>query len=265
MTKRTETPAEIEAAARTIDPNCVRRGNEWLMRDPNGASGKRRSLSINRTTGVWKDFGGTAKGSSAATLLTHYKALLPAGATPTRSRASNTPVAALAAASKASPFWPKAPTNNIPDLLPLRGYGHTMTWAYKNVEGRNVMLVARFDGSEGKTIRPFRWNNGWEAGDPAGLLPLFQLDQMAARTEAPLMVVEGEKTAEAAQAIFPDHVCTTSAHGAASASKTDWSAVKGRAVTIWPDNDAPGMAYAQEVAQLAYEAGALSVRIVEVP
>lgn len=127
------------------------------------------------------------------------------------------------------------------------------------------MLVARFDGPEGKTIRPYRWNNGWEAGDPAGLLPLFGLDQIAALTEDPVLVVEGEKAAEAAQAIFLDHVCTTSSHGAEAAKKTDWSTMKGRAVTIWPDHDQPGQGYAQNVAKLAYEAGASSVRIVDIP
>lgn len=48
-------------------------------------------------------------------------------------------------------------------------------------------------------------------------------------------------------------------------AKTDWSAVKGKAVIIWPDADEPGIKYAMSVARLCKEAGAASVRIVEVP
>lgn len=31
MRKQTETPDKIEAAARIIDPGCVRQGNNWVM------------------------------------------------------------------------------------------------------------------------------------------------------------------------------------------------------------------------------------------
>ena len=45
----------------------------------------------------------------------------------------------------------------------------------------------------------------------------------------------------------------------------DWSPLRGRAVTVWPDGDAAGTEYARQVAKLVTAAGALSVAIVAPP
>ena len=45
-------------------------------------------------------------------------------------------------------------------------------------------------------------------------------------------------------------------NGAQSPRKTDWSAVAGRDVVIWPDADEPGRSFARAVAKLAKDAGA---------
>ena len=85
------------------------------------------------------------------------------------------------------------------------------------------------------------------------------------RLDAPVLVVEGEKAADAVRNIFPDYVAVTSSGGARAAAKADWSPLAGRAVTIWPDADAPGRDYAAEAAQLIQQAGAATVAIVNVP
>ena len=86
-----------------------------------------------------------------------------------------------------------------------------------------------------------------------------------ARIEAPVLLVEGEKTADAAQELFADLVVVTSPGGSNAAGKADWSALKGRAVTIWPDADGAGAKYALQVATLLQDAGAAMVKIVELP
>jgi putative DNA primase/helicase len=53
----------------------------------------------------------------------------------------------------------------------------------------------------------------------------------------------------------------TSPNGSKSASKADWSPLRGRAVTIWPDADAAGLEYARTVAKCSAAAGATSVAI----
>src|SRR5262249_30426219 len=71
---------------------------------------------------------------------------------------------------------------------------------------------------------------------------------LASAPNSLLYVVEGEKAANAGAAIG---LCTTtSAHGAKSASKSDWSPLADRDVVILPDNDDAGRAYAAEVAEI---------------
>ena len=86
-----------------------------------------------------------------------------------------------------------------------------------------------------------------------------------ARPDAPILVCEGEKAAEAASKLFPDMVVTTPMHGAQSPHMTDWSPLEGRKMTVWPDADEAGAGFASHVARLAREAGAASVRIVQLP
>ncbi len=151
-------------------------------------------------------------------------------------------------------------------------------WVYRTAEGAPHYGLYRFDTPTGKQTRPYTYGRlvrptgngirdrtGWQWRFPTGLLSLYNLDQLTARPDAPVIVVEGEKAADAAAAIFPDHVATTSAKGSRSADKSDWSPLAGRTVTIWPDADEPGAAYASDVARLAQAAGAADVRIVAVP
>jgi len=56
-----------------------------------------------------------------------------------------------------------------------------------------------------------------------------------------VIVCEGEKAADAAIELFPDHVAVTSPHGSQGAEKADWSPLSRRDVTIWPDADEAGI------------------------
>lgn len=145
-------------------------------------------------------------------------------------------------------------------------------WKYRDAEGRLLMAAARFDeNGGGKTIRPLSYCQGangqrqwrWEALPSPR--PLYGLDRLAAHPDAPVLCVEGEKAADAAQAMFPEHVVVTSPNGARAADKADWSPLRGRKVVFWPDHDAEGAGYAETSAALALKAGAASVAIVDVP
>ncbi len=137
----------------------------------------------------------------------------------------------------------------------------SMKWAYTTAEGLIIGHVCRFETAKGKTIRPY-FDGKWEF--PPAPRPLYGLHRIAQRPNDPVIVVEGEKSAEAAGALFPSHVATTSMGGAGNAAYSDWSALSGRDVTIWPDADEAGLKYAQDVAQLALKAGAKSVSIVDI-
>jgi putative DNA primase/helicase len=132
--------------------------------------------------------------------------------------------------------------------------------------------VLRFDSGEGKQFRPLTlWRPAaggrlewrWESWPPKR--PLYGLQRLAERPSAPMVICEGEKAADAATGLLSGFVVVTSPNGSKSAGKADWSRLRGRAVTVWPDADVTGLEYARQVANLVTAAGALSVAIVSPP
>lgn len=165
----------------------------------------------------------------------------------------------------------------IPDAAPpvltqWKGNTPSHSWTYTDETGRALFHVCRFDRADGgKDVLP---QTLWRT--PAGARrwywkgcptprPLYRLHDLARRPDAPVVIVEGEKTAEAAARYFAEYVITTSHGGCKAASAADWSRLKDRSVTIWPDNDDAGRGYASDVAGRARVAGASNIRIVSVP
>ena len=157
-------------------------------------------------------------------------------------------------------------------------------WTYRTAEGAAVVVAARYDGTTAdgtptKDVRPWTYGRrvwtdrngeerdrtGWHCKAPPSPRPLYGLDRLAARPDAPIIICEGEKAADAAGLLFPDFVAVTSQGGSKAPGKSDWTPLVGRAVTIWPDQDEAGAGYAAKVADLAKQAGAASVQVVEVP
>ena len=124
----------------------------------------------------------------------------------------------------------------------------TGRWAYRNAAGEIIFEVGRFDPPVGKkTYCPILPDaDGWRPGLPAGPLPLFNLPALlASDPTARVYVTEGEKCADAVNALGLLAVCSQGGSGAAN--KTDWTPLAGRCVTILPDNDEPGRKYVATV------------------
>lgn len=150
----------------------------------------------------------------------------------------------------------------------LLGEAAAVTWDYLDSQGRLLGYVVRGDNpDETKAwVKPVVWTRqGWRAQAFPTPRPLYGLAELAARPDAPVLVVEGEKTACGARLLVEDHVCITWPGGASAVAHADWRRLKGRDVTIWPDNDRAGIAAAEQVAAQAIEVGAESVRLVQPP
>lgn len=136
---------------------------------------------------------------------------------------------------------------------PTDGAEHV--WRYTN-----TFYVCRFAG---KRIRPLWWDgDAWRWKAPPTPRPLYW-----ARRDAnlPLLIVEGEKTADAAAALFPNHAVLTWPSGCKAIDKADWSPVVGRRCVLWPDADMPGREAMAKLAPRLLQAGATQVRIVHPP
>jgi hypothetical protein len=79
---------------------------------------------------------------------------------------------------------------------------------------------------------------------------LYGAHLLAAHPQAPVMVCEGENSADAMQKIFSDHVVVASLGEAPAAARADWTLVAGRTVTIWPNNSKSGADYEREVGSI---------------
>ena len=115
-------------------------------------------------------------------------------------------------------------------------------WAYRTADGGRAFLVARWDKPDGgKELRPVTWNGRrWQMRAMPESRPLFKLPELAPASDKPVLIVEGEKCADAAATVFPDHVTTTWAGGSGAWDQTDWSLLAGREVLLVADADEPG-------------------------
>jgi hypothetical protein len=162
----------------------------------------------------------------------------------------------VAAASQVVPTIPPddAPA---PDWMRLFGRARVAHWAYRTENGKPIFFICRIDKGtrDGKRIKEFLpacWfeGKGWASKHWPSPRPLYNLPNIIANPSAPIVVVEGEKAADAAARIFPKSIVTTSSGGALAPKKTDWNPIRGRPVMFCPDDDAPGRRYAQEVADM---------------
>ncbi len=143
---------------------------------------------------------------------------------------------------RSAPIRAPASRKSTPRAAPDERY------EYSDAEGKALVTVCRLNARDGEPKDIWREPKGVEA--PPGGYPLYRLSSLLANATKPLLVVEGEKTAECAQLLFGDHhEVTTSIGGSGSASRSDWTAAAGRKVYIWPDADAPGAKHADEVAR----------------
>lgn len=126
-------------------------------------------------------------------------------------------------------------------------------WCYRSAEGKPLFWIQRIDSTtSGKSRKVFvhrTWlagcwhfpsrRDGYSSEWPAPR-PLYRLPELSQRPSSPVLLVEGEKTAEAAAALLPDHVVVSWCNGSKALHTADWQPLAGRHVTLWPDADAAG-------------------------
>jgi len=116
-----------------------------------------------------------------------------------------------------------------------------------------------------KWIRPMHWNGtGYAIGEseaPAEGKPLYRVPELlAADPTALVWIVEGEWCADHLHKLG---LIVTTSGSAASATGADWKTLRGRHCVIWPDRDAPGSKYADDVAAILRGLGC-SVKAIDV-
>jgi hypothetical protein len=119
--------------------------------------------------------------------------------------------------------------------------------SYCSAAGEPLGYVLRVIGKNGKKFTPtvtFCKNAAedrrWCIVRFARPLPLYRLEQLAVRPTATVVLVEGEKTAEATGRLLPSAVATTWPGGSKAYPYVDFSPLRGRNIICVPDADRPG-------------------------
>lgn len=260
-------------------------GHEIQMINPLRVDKGFGSFSINQNSGAWCDFAGDAKGADAVSLVAYLRGLTQgeackqlAGYFGIAGHDSYTvPDDAPARAEQAKetivlpvPFdfvakMPRKMHRDSGDIVQL--------WRYNDEDGNPLCFIARIEpGANGRNkdfypltvwrdsetgVMKWRWR-----GIPAPR-PLYGLDRLAQRKDAPVMICEGEKATDAAGLLFPDYVATCWLNGAESVTKADFGPLKGRDCVIWPDNDDAGVEATKALVSALGVAGAASIRVID--
>jgi DNA primase len=176
----------------------------------------------------------------------------------------------------------------------LKGCLETARFAYKDAEHNVLGYVVRLEDKNGNKITPtltfctkleseikskdkdhdqlltpdshssiseWRWQG---FGNDR---PLYGLEQLKDKPNASVLIVEGEKTCDAARAnpLFKDMSVVTWNGGCGAVQKSDWSVLKDRHVIVWPDNDKPGLNASHKISEILKAQGSQNVQIVDLP
>lgn len=253
-------------------PDGNRQGHEYKARNPLRADNKAGSFSININTGSWGDFATNDAGNDLISLYAYLEGLeqweaaidvadqvafnLPEGCRPKTQQTveRKKPVVdpetiKQAKPKEESPWHPVVPVPQYAEDAPLahpnRGLP-ALKWAYKDANGQLLGYIYRFNTSDGgKETLPltyclnqttgkhdWRWMQWAEPNRP-----LYGLDRLAAHPDAWVLLVEGEKCADAPVDMIQGVVVTWPG-GSKAIEKCDWSALAGRKIYAWPDCDA---------------------------
>ena len=252
--------SSFEAMVRQWLPDGTKSGAEYQALNPTRADTRKGSFSVNIVKGVWQDFATGDKGVDPISLYAYLFHNNDQGAAARELAAqlgladrdeirSEVKSEAVPTAASTKTDWvaivppdhtPEPPAAHIKRGIPEK------RWEYRDASGRIVGYICRFKTSDGgKEVLPLSWCQNLKTQDQqwrwmAFPIPrwLYGLDRLAARPEATVLLVEGEKCAAIAQMDLSELVCMTWPGGGKAVDKCDWLPLAGRKVVIWPDCDA---------------------------
>ena len=150
------------------------------------------------------------------------------------------------------------PTTTMPvpsyEPIPSDYRGDKLYW-YRDIDGNYLFANRRINLGDGQKVYvPFVYTEqgfitGKDAKWPANYKGLYGAETIKGKKKA--IIVEGEKAADAAKELFPEHAVVSWQGGANSIGKADWDLLKDiEAVLLWPDNDDAGKKVMRQIAPL---------------
>lgn len=130
------------------------------------------------------------------------------------------------------------------------------TWTYRDERGDVIGYVCRFDVPGGKEVLPYVYATDGNRSEWRWLgfekpRPLYNRDLIEKHPNATIILVEGEKTADAVQQQLDpaQYVATSWIGGANGIENADFRPIQSRRAILWPDNDEPGRKAMDDIAK----------------
>ena len=225
-------PRVLELLAEWL-PGGKMNGREYQCGDKRGGPGSSLRYNVDKLTG--SDFATGETFGDIIDLFSKVRGVSMADAardlTQRYGYTENPPSPSLPAPKIATPSPASEGFQHFKHGLPSKVYNYS-----------DIFKVARYETAQGKQFAPWILINGkWEMRAPDKPRPLYNREDIFARVQAPVLIVEGEKAADAAREFTGGvYVVTTWPNGASAVRAADWSVLSGRSVLVWPDADAPG-------------------------
>ena len=247
----------IEAHCHQWLPGGKVKGGSYRIGGIDGSLGS--SMSINLRTGQWYDHATEDKGGDLISLYAATNNLTQGEAASELQGAVN--IVRMAKTTKRKPVasesdWEHALTK--PEAPAPDHWVHgkaDIVYKYADAAGRPIGVIMRWNLPDGsKTISQCSWMRHkktdrctwkWQAFNAPR--PLYRGELLNKMPSADVVIVEGEKAADALAAKLPDHVVLSWAGGCKAINQSDWAVLEGRKVSIWADNDKPGRESAKQL------------------
>ena len=245
-----------------------RRGHEWVCGDLAGGEGD--SCGVNLLSGRWADFATNERGGDLISLYAAIHEITMGDAY--RELSDEAPASDV----PAKPPRPVKPQRAVITPVPAESADHdcihpvlgapSQRWTYYDGNGDVLGYVARYDPeNQRKQIIPWTFSaDGWGMGQWPAPRPLYRLQELEARHSDPVLIVEGEKAADAAAGLAGSpYVAVTWPGGAQALGRANWQMLRGRRVLLWPDADEPGVTAMQRLAEILAPIAA-EIKIIDV-
>jgi len=234
------------------------KGGNYRIGGIDGSLGS--SMSINIRTGQWFDHATEDKGGDLISLFAAVHNLTQGEAAKELEHEANIvrlhPKLKPKKPLKSESDWEHALTKpTTPAPTHWENGEPTRVYKYSDAGGRPVGVIMRWDMPDGsKTISQCSWMRHkktdrctwkWQAFNAPR--PLYRGENLAKMPNADVIIVEGEKAADALAKKLPDYVVLSWAGGSKAINQSDWGVLEGRNVVIWPDNDNAGQSAAEAI------------------
>lgn len=253
-------------------PRGKAQSGEYKVTNPLRADSRVGSFSINLNSGKWADFATSDAGNDLISLFAYLEGLeqwqaaidvadqigfsLPEGCRPDdqMEKPRKSPVIdpetvkdkKLREPTPWHPIMPVPESAEHPHKAHVKRGLPQRVWKYLNRNGEVLGYIYRFPTSDGgKETIPHTWCKNEKTGksewrwihfpEPR---PLYGLDRLAEFPEKWVLLVEGEKCADAPVDLLPHAVVVTWPGGSNAVDKVDWSPLAGRNIYAWADCDA---------------------------